>query len=97
MSVRVVARVRPLLTTENDKDVIVQACDGSDGRTTIVKLPNPKNFSENYTFDFNSVYGELSTQQELFEAEGRRLGLKYENSTEHVSSCANDQAPFPGV
>ena len=76
MSVRVVARVRPLLPTENDKDVIVQACDGSDGRTTVVKLPNPKNFSENYTFDFSSVYGELSTQQEVFEAEGKCLHSK---------------------
>ena len=74
MSVRVVARIRPLLKSENDIDTIVRTND-ADGasaksRPTIVKVPNPKNFSEEYSFQFNSVYDQDATQQEIFDAEG---------------------------
>jgi hypothetical protein len=77
MSVRVVARIRPLLNSENEKDAIVEAIGdaASSARPSIVKIPNPKNFSEDFTFQFNSVYNQESTQQELFDAEGRFLGL----------------------
>lgn len=64
MSVRVVARIRPLLKSELDKDTIVTA-DGP-----IVRIPNPKNEGEDFSFQFNSVYGSEATQQELFESEG---------------------------
>ena len=75
MSVRVVARIRPLLKTENDIDTIVKS-DGADeldsnSKPTVVKIPNPKNMSENYSFQFSSVYGQTSTQQEIFEAESK--------------------------
>lgn len=73
MSVRVVARIRPLLKTEVEKDVIVDAAKaaGEPGDTkTIVRIPNPKNEAELYSFQFNSVYGQDSTQQEIFEQEG---------------------------
>ncbi|KAJ9603631.1 hypothetical protein H2200_011817 [Cladophialophora chaetospira] len=69
MSVRVVARIRPLLTSEIDKDQILSSHPGADGKPTTVKIPNPKNFSEEYSFQFNSVYEQESTQQEIFEAE----------------------------
>ncbi|KIW27932.1 uncharacterized protein PV07_07628 [Cladophialophora immunda] len=69
MSVRVVARIRPLLKTELEKDQIVTSHDGPDGKPTIVKIPNPKNFAEEYSFQFNSVYEQQATQQEIFDAE----------------------------
>ena len=65
MSVRVVARIRPLLKSELDKDTIVSADDSS-----VIKIPNPKNEGEQYSFQFNSVYGSEATQQALFEGEG---------------------------
>ncbi|ERF71252.1 hypothetical protein EPUS_05304 [Endocarpon pusillum Z07020] len=61
MSVRVVARIRPLLQSENKKDAIVEAIgtdEASSARPSIVKIPNPKNLSEDFTFQFNGVYDE---------------------------------------
>ncbi|KAL1852622.1 hypothetical protein Plec18170_005753 [Paecilomyces lecythidis] len=102
MSVRVVARVRPLLKSERELDVIVRtgpsptstaslsssdttakpaaAKSKKDGRgnsalaalrdrDTIVRIPNPKNEGEEFSFQFNAVYDATATQQELFDAE----------------------------
>ena len=70
MSVRVVARVRPLLKSEREEDIIVRSGDATDGsRSSLLKIPNPKNLCEEYSFQFNSVYGSDSTQQEIFDAE----------------------------
>ena len=71
MSVRVVARIRPLLKAELDKDTIVSA-NSVDGQSppTIVRVPNPKNEGEDFSFQFNSVYGPEATQQDLFDGEG---------------------------
>lgn len=71
MSVRVVARIRPLLDNELERDVIVHA-DTKDGakKANVVKIPNPKNESEEFSFTFNSVYDQQTTQEELFSAEG---------------------------
>ncbi|KAF2213593.1 hypothetical protein CERZMDRAFT_39180 [Cercospora zeae-maydis SCOH1-5] len=72
MSVRVVARIRPLLKDEIEKDVIVDAARApaqTAGSDTIVRIPNPKKESELYTFEFTSVYGQHATQQEFFEQE----------------------------
>lgn len=72
MSVRVVARIRPLLKKELDKDVIVRAASTEEGRpSTIVKIPNPKNETEEFSYIFNSVYDQSCTQEDLFNAEGR--------------------------
>ena len=72
MSVRVVARIRPLLDTEIEKDVIVSADSKDDAKKpTIVKIPNPKNESEEFSFAFNGVYDRPTTQEELFTAEGK--------------------------
>ncbi|KAK3492040.1 uncharacterized protein B0T23DRAFT_316743 [Neurospora hispaniola] len=50
MSVRVVARIRPLLKKELDKDVIVRAASTDEGKPfTIVKIPNPKNETEEFS------------------------------------------------
>lgn len=65
MSVRVVARIRPLLKNELDKDKIVEAADNK----TVVRIPNPKNEAELYSFQFSSVYDEVATQQDMFESE----------------------------
>ncbi|KAJ5570633.1 uncharacterized protein N7459_010063 [Penicillium hispanicum] len=90
MSVRVVARVRPLLKSERELDVILRT--GSHASTTadttsqqsmncdrklaalrdrdnVVRIPNPKNEGEEYTFQFSSVYAAEVSQQELFDAE----------------------------
>ncbi|CAK7227144.1 hypothetical protein SCUCBS95973_006443 [Sporothrix curviconia] len=75
MSVRVVARVRPLLAKELDKDVIVRVdttntTDADDGRPpNVVKIPSPKNEAEEFSFQFNGVYDQATTQEELFNAE----------------------------
>ncbi|KAL2803042.1 P-loop containing nucleoside triphosphate hydrolase protein [Aspergillus granulosus] len=86
MSVRVVARVRPLLKTERDVDVILHTGSKQGkvdrktsqetsklaalrDRDTLVRIPNPKNENEEYSFQFNAVYDAEASQQELFEAE----------------------------
>jgi hypothetical protein len=87
MSVRVVARVRPLLKAERDVDVILHT-GSKEGkadrntsqensklaalrdRDTLVRIPNPKNENEEYSFQFNAVYDAEVSQQEFFEAEG---------------------------
>jgi len=73
MSVRVVARIRPLLKHELDKDTIVTAESTTDENTkdqpTIVRIPNPKTGSESFSFQFSSVYEQEATQQELFDSE----------------------------
>ncbi|EXJ88893.1 kinesin family member 22 [Capronia epimyces CBS 606.96] len=71
MSVRVVARIRPLLKSELEKDQIVTSHHhhGSDGAPTVIKIPNPKNLAEEFSFQFNSVYEQSATQQEIYEAE----------------------------
>ncbi|QSZ31964.1 hypothetical protein DSL72_001533 [Monilinia vaccinii-corymbosi] len=67
MSVRVVARIRPLLPNELDKDTIVRAESSQDSKTfTVVRIPNPKNESEEFSFTFNSVYDMGISQEELF-------------------------------
>jgi hypothetical protein len=71
MSVRVVARIRPILDKELDKDIIVRADSAEEGRPhTIVKIPNPKNAAEEFSFAFNSVYDRSTTQETLFTSEG---------------------------
>lgn len=72
MSVRVVARIRPLLEGEAEKDVIVRA-DSKDGskKLNVVRIPNPKNESEDFNFSFGGVYDHSATQEALFTAEGR--------------------------
>lgn len=89
-SVRVVSRVRPLLKSERDVDVILHTgskhtlsskADRKSSqdtsklaalrdRDTLVRIPNPKNENEEYSFQFNAVYDAAASQQELFEAEG---------------------------
>jgi hypothetical protein len=76
MSVRVVARIRPLLKSERDVDQILTEHRGLDNSSSIVKIPNPKNLAEEYSFQFNSVYGQESTQQQIFESEGRSVSSK---------------------
>jgi hypothetical protein len=71
MSVRVVARIRPLLSQELDKDIIVHAASTADDKpATLVRIPSPKNGAEEFTFAFNSVYDQPTTQEDLFAAEG---------------------------
>ncbi|KAL3291955.1 kinesin family member 22 [Colletotrichum asianum] len=70
MSVRVVARIRPLLEKELDKDTIVRADSSEEGKhATLVKIPNPKNETEEFSFAFQRVYDQATTQEELFTAE----------------------------
>lgn len=89
MSVRVVARVRPLLKSERELDVILRTGSSAPpvdkshesgandrklaalrDRDNVVRIPNPKNEGEEYTFQFSSVYDSDVPQQDLFDAEG---------------------------
>ncbi|KAK7431547.1 hypothetical protein QQZ08_002038 [Neonectria magnoliae] len=70
MSVRVVARIRPLLEKELDKDIIVRAESVDPSKpNTIVKIPNPKKEAEEFSFAFNGVYDQSTTQEALFSSE----------------------------
>ncbi|KAI9745943.1 MAG: hypothetical protein M1818_000624 [Claussenomyces sp. TS43310] len=70
MSVRVVARIRPLLDQELEKDTIVRAECSQEGKPmNIVRIPNPKNETEEFSFAFNGVYDKGTSQEELFTAE----------------------------
>lgn len=62
-------RIRPLLATELEKDQILSVHNGSDNKPQVVKIPNPKNSIEEYSFHFNSVYDQDASQQDLFDAE----------------------------
>ena len=68
----VVARIRPLLEKELDRDIIVRISESShEGKPmNIVRIPNPKNESEELSFAFNGVYDMRTTQEELFTNEG---------------------------
>lgn len=67
MSVRVVARLRPLLKGEQEEDAIVRV----DSGTSVIRIPNPKNHDEDFSFQFNSVYDAQASQDEIFQAEGK--------------------------
>lgn len=97
MSVRVVARIRPLLKHELDKDTIVTAESTSDESSkslpTIVRIPNPKTESESFSFQFSSVYEQEATQQEVFDAESRsHAGYHADAKTDSASSISNRKA-----
>lgn len=71
MSVRVVARIRPLLEKELDRDIIVRADTVEEGKPfTIVKIPNPRNDGEEFSFAFNAVFDQSTSQETLFTTEG---------------------------
>ena len=76
MSVRVVARIRPQLSSELVKDTIVSAtCSGADTTSlNTVRIPNPRNGGEEFTFQFHGVYDQEASQQEIFDAEGEFVG-----------------------
>ncbi len=97
MAIRVVARIRPRQQKELDKDVIISTASNSDDSPypTEVKIPNPRNERETFTFQFNSIYDHLTTQQQLFDSEGnskRKIGglIPIDNSI----SRTNYQAPL---
>ena len=76
MAIRVVARIRPQQPSELGKDVIVSSADNRDSASaqptpTLVKIPNPKNEGEDFTFQFSSVYDHAATQQQIFDNEGQ--------------------------
>lgn len=84
-TVRTVVRFRPLLEKELEKDVIVRADRVDEGKPlTLVRIPSPKNGAEEFSFAFNSVYEQSTSQEELFTAEGR-----YQNASCGVQSVTN--------
>lgn len=74
MSVRVVARIRPLLKHENRSDTIVHTDFAGEappsGKPNVIRIPNPKNGAESFAFQFQAVYDQACTQQEIFDGEG---------------------------
>ncbi|KAK5115514.1 hypothetical protein LTR62_001173 [Meristemomyces frigidus] len=70
MSVRVIARIRPLLKAEIERDVIVEAVEGeAKDKKSLVRIPNPKKESEAFTFQFSGVYDQEATQAQVFDDE----------------------------
>jgi hypothetical protein len=96
MSVRVVARIRPLLDKELGKDIIVYA-DGNDDtqQSNIVKIPNPKNESEEFSFAFNGVYDQDISQEQLFNAEGTPHPSRSYRRKLTVCSVSPPKSPLP--
>ena len=73
MSVRVIARMRPLLKSETEKDIIITTASAEiepESQPTVVRIPNPKNECETFSFQFNSVYDQDASQQDIFDNEG---------------------------
>ena len=71
MTIRVVARIRPVQHNESQKDIIVQATGPDDGIPKMIKIPNPKKQNEDFTFQFSGVYGEDTQQQTIYDNEGQ--------------------------
>jgi len=95
MSVRVVARIRPLLDKELDKNTIVRAESSHEGKpANLVRIPNPKNEAEEFSFAFNSVYDMATTQEELFTNEGMPVGPRILKKLTSSSRTYN-QISFP--
>lgn len=59
--VRIVARIRPLLPHEHEKDIVVRAEGNS------ITIPNPKNEKETFSFPFHSIYDMESNQAAVFQ------------------------------
>lgn len=97
MSVRVVARIRPLLKAELDKDIIIEAAPSGNEGTKIIRLPNPRNEAESYSFQFNNVYDQHATQQQIFDEEGKAVNIIKPEIFLTVDSCAYCQAPVQGA
>lgn len=66
-----------MLEGEAEKDIIVRAdCQDGSKKLTVVKIPNPKNESEDFNFSFGGVYDQSATQEALFTAEGRSTSIR---------------------
>ena len=66
-----IARIRPLLNNERDADVIVESGGTPVADATgIVRIPNPKNAAESFSFNFSRVFDQHASQQALYESEG---------------------------
>ncbi|KAF8424119.1 kinesin family protein [Tirmania nivea] len=61
-TVRVIARIRPLLAKESESEIIVKMKE--DGPA--ITIPNPKNEKENFTFPFAAVLDSETTQAQIF-------------------------------
>lgn len=76
-----VARIRPLLDKEVDKETIVRAESSQEGKpANVVRIPNPKNPAEEFSFMFNGVYDSHATQETLFTEEGMKVRVQREGS-----------------
>ena len=74
MAVRVVARIRPQQQNELETETILSTVNNQETseKPTLIKIPNPKNESEVYSFQFSGVYDHFATQQQIFDNEGER-------------------------
>lgn len=91
MSVRVVARIRPLLKNENEKDIIVTPADSN----TVVRIPNPKKDAELYSFQFSNVFDQAATQAEIFDKEGETESTAPEMSFEKLTRLSRAHCKTP--
>ena len=65
-----------MLDKELEKqDIIVRAESSQEGKpANVVRIPNPKNPAEEFSFTFNGVYDMETSQETLFTNEGKRYG-----------------------
>lgn len=80
-----------MLERELEKDIIVHAANNSssseDGKPyNTVKIPNPKNEAEEFSFAFNGVYEQTTTQETLFSAEGNASSPSYPSSNSYSTT-----------
>lgn len=74
---------KPKLTTlkldkelDLPKDIIIRAESSHEGKpANVIRIPNPKNPAEEFSFTFNSVYDMETNQETLFTNEGKYFGL----------------------
>lgn len=90
-TVRVIARIRPLLAKEEESEVIVKVKEDGQALT----IPNPKNEKENFTFPFAVVMDQETTQAQIF-SEGTWAGLIVCHARD-VQSCSNGWQKWRGA
>lgn len=75
MAIRVVARIRPRRATESGEDIVVMTGSDENASTqpNLIRLPNPKNQGEAFSFQLHNVYASEATQQEIFDGESQSI------------------------
>jgi len=90
-TVRVIARIRPLLAKESESEIIVRVRGGEP----VIAIPNPRNEKENFTFPFAAVLDSEATQAQIFNEGtwGSIIPIVQSHRRLNMSSLPHDQTP----